>query len=285
MKHYILYNPLAGHGGFTEKLVELKKHLNGECIDFDITKLDGYADLLTKLEGDDDIIICGGDGTLNKFINSVEVEEIKNDILYYGSGSGNDFLNDLGKKVGDAPFKVNKYLVNLPSVVVQGKKYRFLNGVGYGIDGYCCDVGDQLKSESKKVDYTAIAIKGLLFHFKPRNAHVVVDGKNYEFKKVWIAPTMNGRCYGGGMMPTPEQDRLGDGRVSFMAFHGTSAIQTLMIFPKLFKGEHVKHTKHVKVITGKNIKVTFDKPCALQIDGETIRDVTSYTVHANKNRK
>lgn len=284
MRHYILFNPLAGNGNYVEKLASLKSHLKGECVEFNVTKLDGYADILTKLDSDDEIILCGGDGTLNRFVNAVEVDEIKNDILYYACGSGNDFLNDIGNNLGEAPFKINKYLVNLPTVIVKGKKYRFVNGVGYGIDGYCCEVGDRLKAESKKVDYTAIAIKGLLFHFKPRNASVVVDGKTYEFKKVWIAPTMNGRCYGGGMMPTPEQDRLGDGRVSFMAFHGTSAIQTLLIFPKLFKGEHVKHTKHVKILTGKNIKVTFDKPCALQIDGETILDVSSYTVHANHNR-
>ena len=281
MRHFILYNPLAGHGSFADKLNDLKKHLDGECIDFDVTKLDGYADLLTKLEADDEIILCGGDGTINKFVNSVEVEEIKNDILYYACGSGNDFLNDIEGQTGEKPFKVNKYLVNLPSVIVNGKKYRFVNGVGYGIDGYCCEVGDKLKAESKAVDYTAIAIKGLLFHFKPRNASVIVDGKAYEFKKVWIAPTMNGRCYGGGMKPTPNQDRLNNEKLSLMVFHRTTAIQTLLIFPSLFKGEHIKHKKHVTVIEGKNIKVKFDKPCALQIDGETIPNVTSYIAHAN----
>ena len=31
---------------------------------------------------------------------------------------------------------------------------------------------------------------------------------------------------------------------------------------------------------GKEITVEFDKPCALQIDGETVLDVTSYTARA-----
>jgi hypothetical protein len=34
------------------------------------------------------------------------------------------------------------------------------------------------------------------------------------------------------------------------------------------------------VIEGKEITVEFDKPCALQIDGETILGVTSYTARA-----
>lgn len=31
---------------------------------------------------------------------------------------------------------------------------------------------------------------------------------------------------------------------------------------------------------GKNISVKFDRPCALQIDGETISDVEEYSVEA-----
>lgn len=284
MKYYILYNPLAGHGGTDEKLSSLKSHLDGECVDCNVTDIGGYTSILSSLEPDDKIVISGGDGTLNKFINAVDTDNIANDILYYASGSGNDFLHDVERAPGCAPFKINQYLHNLPTVTVKGKTYRFLNGVGYGIDGYCCEVGDKLKAEGKSVNYTAIAIKGLLFGFKPTNAIVNVDGEEYKFKKVWIAPTMNGRFYGGGMIPTPDQDRLGDGQVSCMILYGSGKIKTLTVFPSIFKGEHVKHTEMVSVMKGHNVTVTFDRPCALQIDGETILDVTGYTVNTNTNR-
>ncbi len=281
MKHYILYNPLAGHGSQREKLDKLESFISGEFVECDLTK--GYDNLWDSLDPEDKIVISGGDGTLNRFINEINTDSIENDILYYASGSGNDFLHDIGVEPESAPFKINQYLKNLPTVTVKGKTYRFLNGIGYGIDGYCCEVGDKIKATSDKpVNYTAIAIKGLLFYFKPVNAKVTVDGKGYEFNKVWIAPTMNGRCYGGGMIPTPDQDRLGDGSVSFMALHGSGKIKTLMVFPSIFKGEHVKHTEMVTIIKGREVTVEFDRPCALQIDGETILDVTSYTVHAGK---
>ena len=67
-----------------------------------------------------------------------------------------------------------------------------------------------------------------------------------------------------------------------MVFHGTGKLKTLMIFPSLFKGEHVKHTEAVTLLVGKEITVEFDRPAPLQIDGETITDVTSYTVTAKK---
>ena len=282
MKYYILYNPLAGHGAHDEKISALKSHLDGECVEYYLTDISDFDKLFAEMNSDDKIVLSGGDGTLNRFINAVDTDSIKNDILYYASGNGNDFLHDVERQPGAAPFKINQYLKDLPTVTVKGKTYKFLNGVGYGIDGYCCEEGDRLKAENKKVDYTMIAIKGLLFKFKAKNAKVTVDGKEYEFKKVWIAPTMNGRFYGGGMMPTPKQDRLAQNGVSFMCFHGSSKLKTLMIFPSLFKGEHVKHTKYISILEGRNITVTFDKPCALQIDGETVLDVTSYSVNAGK---
>ena len=32
----------------------------------------------------------------------------------------------------------------LPQVSFGGDTYTFLNGIGYGIDGYCCEVGDAM---------------------------------------------------------------------------------------------------------------------------------------------
>ena len=175
---------------------------------------------------------------------------------------------------------ITQHLKNLPSVEVNGKRYRFINGVGFGIDGYCCQVGDELKkTPGKKVDYTAIAIKGLLFHFAARNTKVTVDGKEYAYEKVWIAPTMHGHYYGGGMIPTPEQDRS-SGALSLMLFHSAGRFRTLCVFPSIFKGTHVKHKNMVAVHTGHEITVEFDHPTPLQIDGETILDVTQYTARA-----
>ena len=119
-----------------------------------------------------------------------------------------------------------------------------------------------------------------MFHYKPTDAVVTVDGVEYNYKKVWIAPTMHGRYYGGGMIPTPEQSRDKADQLSLMVFHGSGKLKTLMIFPSIFKGEHVKSTKYVTVHTGKEITVKFTAPRALQIDGETILGVEEYTAKA-----
>ena len=79
-------------------------------------------------------------------------------------------------------------------------------------------------------------------------------------------------------MPTPEQDRLSGKGVSFMALHGAGRLKILTIFPSIFKGEHVKNRDVVTIIPGREVEVEFDIPCALQIDGETIKNVKKYKV-------
>ena len=279
---YVLYNPFAGNKTCEEQSRKLTGLYKDEQLTFRSMADISYPEFFAGLKGEDRVIICGGDGTLNRFVNDARGIDIHNDILYYAAGSGNDFLRDIGKEKGCAPFVINQYIKELPSVTVNGKETLFLNAIGFGIDGYCCEVGDALRGKADKpVNYTAIAIKGLLFHFHPANAEVTVDGKTKRYRRVWLAPMMNGRFYGGGMMVTPDQHRgNAEGKVSVCVMHGSGKIKTLAVFPSIFKGGHVKHTEMVEILTGHDIEVRFDRPCALQIDGETIRNVTSYSVHA-----
>ncbi|MBR6322138.1 MAG: diacylglycerol kinase family protein [Lachnospiraceae bacterium] len=285
-KYVILYNSLSGNGKGLESANLLKGKLTGDTVRFeDITKISDYGEFFEKTPGDEKIVICGGDGTLNHFVNAYDTDALTREIMYFPAGTGNDFLNDVKDEVGEPPFVLNPYLKDLPTVTIKGKRYKVLNGVGFGIDGYCCEVGDKVRESApgKPVNYTSIAIKGLLFHFKPVNAVITVDGLKKSYKKVWLAPTMKGRFYGGGMNATPDQKRLDpEHKLSTLVFYGSGKLKTLMIFPGIFKGEHVKHTDCVEVLTGHDVTVEFDTPTALQVDGETILGVTNYHMVAER---
>ncbi len=282
-RFYVLYNPLAGNKRCGTDIKKIEDLIDGEPIYCDMTKPMTYSDVLPEMKSDDVLIVCGGDGTLNRFINLPYDYSEKNEVLYFPMGSGNDFAHELGHRYGDKPFSITKYLKNLPEVTVNGKTFKFLNGIGYGIDGYCCEVGDKLRETAEgSINYTAIAIKGLLFHYKPTNATVTVDGVKHSYKRVWLAPTMNGKFYGGGMMPTPNQDRM-SGKLSVMVYHNLGKLKALAVFPSIFKGEHVKHKKNIAILEGREITVEFDRPTPLQIDGETILGISSYTVKAHHN--
>lgn len=275
MKYY-LYNGLSNNKIKPEIVENFEENESQKLIDAGLVN---YPEFFGNLNAEDEVVLIGGDGTINYFINRVPYESIKNNVYYYAAGSGNDFLRDINGKVGEEVL-LNPYLKNLPTVYVKDVVSKFINGIGYGLDGYCCEVGDKLKLQSDKpINYTSIAIKGLLFNFKPRNATVIVDGKKYEHHYVWLVPTMKGRFYGGGLMIAPNQDRLSD-EVSVVVYQSKSCISSLMTFRYVPTGQHIKKEKMVKIYTGKEIEVQFNQPTALQIDGETVLGVESYRVKA-----
>ncbi|MBP3437124.1 MAG: diacylglycerol kinase family protein [Clostridia bacterium] len=282
---YLLYNPLANNGGAEAAAKALS--LMGEVKYTDIRKVGDFWAYLGGKDPTDRIIVAGGDGTLHHLVNALGGAVPAHPLYYYPCGSGNDFAKDIpNEQKKDGLILLNPYLCHLPQVEVNGLRRYFINSVGFGIDGYCCEEGSRLrKTTDKPIRYSSIAIKGLLLFFRPRNATVTVDGEEYYFPKAWLAPTMKGRYYGGGMMPTPKQDRLDPTYdVSFMTVYKTGRLFALSLFPSLFKGEHIYH-KRVKVLKGQEISVSFDKPCTLEVDGETLCEVSSYKVIARPKEK
>lgn len=278
----ILYNPRSGNGRGENVARRLDALWPDKLLTYvDITRIADKAAYLATIPEDEGIVLAGGDGTLGHFINDLDGRVPDREILYYAAGTGNDFLNDLERSGEDLPFRVNEYLQDLPMVKVNGMTKRFFNGVGFGIDGYCCEEADKIreKKSNKPVNYTVIVVKGFIYGYHRTKATVTVDGMTRHYEKVWLCPTMKGRYIGGGMKIAPDQDRLNPTKeVSLMVMRRKSKLKTLFLFPKVFNGNHVKHTDVVDVFKGHDIHVTFDRPTALQIDGETMIGVTEYRV-------
>lgn len=279
--NYLFYNPSARNGKAAEDLQLIKKTLDGQDVEiYAVTDIDDYVSVIDKIQPEDIVYIVGGDGTLNRFINDSTNLRILGDIFFYSAGTGNDFKHDVDPDNSLYRIRLNDYIRNLPTVTVGGVTYKFVNGIGFGIDGYCCEEGDRQRAAGRQdINYSAIAVKGCLFRFKPYGADITVDGETRHYDKVWLAPTMFGKYYGGGMKVAPEQDRNNPQHtVTNVVIHGTGRLKTLIRFTKIFSGEHTKYTDMVDTRTGHEVRVVFDRPCALQIDGETVKNVTEYTV-------
>lgn len=280
---YILFNPLSNNRNGTSASTEVKELFKDyETKVEDITKIQNVGSYVVNMNKEDIVVVCGGDGTIQRFANQVYDLPITQKIYYYPSGTGNDFAHDLEivPKYMDKLFEVNEYIKNLPTVIINGERKHFINGIGFGIDGYCCSVGDEMRANSlEKINYTSIAIKGLLGKFKPCGGTVTVDGVEKKYRKIWLAPSMVGRYYGGGMMVAPNQDRLNaEKKLTSVVWHKSGKLSTLMKFPSIFTGKHVKYNRVIEIREGHEITVVFNKPQSLQIDGETVNNVNCYSV-------
>lgn len=276
---YILYNRLANNGKGDEGVESIIEKTGKDAVTVDVSATDVRA-LAESLEDDDTMILCGGDGTVNRFANDIYGIKPRFPIYLWSSGTGNDFLNDIGVPEGEKAVLINEYIEELPTVTVNGETRRFINNVGFGIDGAVCERADEMKAKGKiKINYTAIAAKLLMFKYDPPKATVTVDGRTRTYNRVWMAPAMNGRYYGGGMMVAPMQDRK-SGMLSSVVVHRVSRLVALTRFPGIFKGKHIRYKEMVDWIKGDEITVKFDRPTALQIDGDTIVGVLEFSARS-----
>ena len=281
MKYLVLFNPLSKKGKGLSQAETIREFLKDEEVEFqDITKVD-LKQCFRETPDDVKVVFTGGDGTLNRVINVMDEADIRREILYFPAGTGNDFMNDLGKKSDAGPFPVNEFLEGLPTVKVKDITCKFINGIGYGLDGYCCEESDRLKALGKEKSYAAIAAGGLLGKYKRTNATVTVDGVTKKYSKVYMVPTMFGRYFGGGIQIAPHQDRKNpEHTVTNVVVHGCARLHALLLFPSIIAGKGDKKPQYLEYKVCRDVKVVFDRPVALQIDGETVLGVTEYEAHA-----
>ena len=154
MKNYLLFNPYADGGKGKENAEALlpevaKRFENPETLSMVELNIEEFFKGLSK---DDNVVMLGGDGTLNHFINRVDVENLPCNFYLYPSGTGNDFLNDIkeGDKANEPYYLLNPYLKKLPIVEIEGKKYRFINNNKSKVAKKPCDISVFMKHKSFK---------------------------------------------------------------------------------------------------------------------------------------
>ncbi len=278
--NYILFNPKSNSENNDLNIIPGKEELERRGAK-QISLLDiNMREFFKTLSENDKVFVCGGDGTLHHFANNSHGLTLPCPIYAIRSGTGNDFLTDLGQMRDSELVDIREYISSLPEVEVDGNHRYFINGVGMGIDGAVCVGVEEYKARTgKKANYTLIALEQLLYKFKRPSASVTIDGVTHSYKDVWMICGMHGRYEGGGMMIAPTQDRR-SGKLSLMVMHGGSKAKILTIFLGIFKGKHIKHKEIVEIFECDEATVTFETPVDFQSDGETKAAQLTYTVRS-----
>ena len=91
---YLLYNPLSGLGTAEEIAKNYALTLAEPSLLVDMTR-DDVPSIVQKMANDDSIVLFGGDGTLNCFVNMVDTDALVGAVYYLPTGTGNDLFTDV----------------------------------------------------------------------------------------------------------------------------------------------------------------------------------------------
>lgn len=250
-KAYIFYNPLAGQGRILEDLEALAFVLDEECVLCDMTKPETFEEALFAMAEEDYLVLCGGDGTLNRFVNILADIHRPNEIYYYPAGNNNDFALDYGRIYGNNPFPVTDVLRNLPRVQIAGREGCFLTGIvfsDYKFHGF----------SRKGRDYTEES--------NPLGIKVSADRVLHHYERVRFAALMEGRHCCSGLVPDPTRQRTEES-LSCVLIHGCGKLTAKYLLWQLRKGRKPR-SRHLTTLRGRDIRLHFSAPVTLYTDGE-----------------
>lgn len=272
---HIITNPIAGKKKLSVKNLEIVKNVftqNG--LDFNVhetaKKGDGQ-EICSRLtgEGETDLVVVGGDGTLHEVLNGIK-DPTACRLGLVPSGTGNDFAYSAGISLNAeeaANLIVRGETKETDYIELDGK--RCMNVCGLGMDVDVLERCNRGKMRGK-LKYLK-SLLASLFAFKGYNIKIEADGYEKEHSAL-IAAACNGQAFGGGIRicPTAEID---DKKLSVVLVDCIGGkLKIIKAFLQLMKGKILSYPATTHFLAD---KVSFipEKPVTIQLDGELYTNV------------
>lgn len=289
----IIVNPYSGKRRIRKDWIKIYRKLKHAEIHFtcQLTEYEGHAIELARnyiSQGFKNIIIVGGDGTINEVVNGimmsgVNTQDVSIAIIPYGTG--NDWarywnLNNKGKNIVEVLYNRARKLVDIGKIEFEnnGKteiRY-FINGAGFGFDAEVCQRTAKLKKiygGHSWIYVLALAIS--LISYKVTNMKIKGDMDNYD-ENIFSISVGNGCFSGGGLCQTPSAKPF-DG-----IFHSTVIRQFALkdipsMLRSLFSNCLDSHERCYSMET-QNIHVVLSKLVYVETDGVLLPKVHKYKI-------
>ncbi len=204
------------------------------------------------------IYAVGGDGILNRVLNSIY--GTKNKIGCIPAGTGNDFNRSINDFFEDGDNKVD---------VIKCNDRYFVNVACFGIDA---DIANDESVVHNKLIPRALQYKvGIFKHFityKPYKFTMKWDNET-RVKDLSLVTVCNGGYYGGGFHVN-DDGIYNDGLLDAFIISATNRRQLFSYLLKLLKGKH-KESKYVEHVRTKKFTIISEKEIEGNLDGEALR--------------
>jgi len=317
MMYQIIVNPTSSSGKGMEAWKKIKAILDrrnvaynvhvlqkpGEAIEI-VKKLteENYADIdetavmdesvVTVQENDEDtnILVVGGDGTLNEVLNGIQDFE-HTTLSCIQTGSGNDFARNmhLEKNVEQAithlleqseeiALDYGEVTTNHPGS--SAKRFLISSGVGYDAN-ICEEVSrSRLKTVLNKIHlgklvYVLIGVKQIFAKKTVRAKLYLDDAPMMKLPELFFVVGMNHMYEGGGIPFCPNADPT-DGKLDVCLVKGMSRLKLLLAVVLVYFKKHLLF-KDITNHRCKKMRLVTETPQWIHMDGETPYQVSEIT--------
>lgn len=266
----IIVNPISGKGQSLKALASVEAVLKERNVPYTVHRTE-HAKHATEITRElnkrehTDLVVLGGDGTLNEVLNGItDFDTINLGII--SSGSGNDFIRatDLPNDPVEAINLILKGNVGHMDYIDLGDK-RALNCAGAGMDVDTLVRYSQIKGFKGSLRYL-IALLITLAICKFHKITLEIDGEKVE-KTVFMVCAANGTCIGGGM-PISPHSVPDDGKLHIVVVNKIPRLKVLGVLIKFLNGGKHLDTPYGEEFVADSVRIEILDEGKTEIDGE-----------------
>ena len=252
-----------------KSLIELEKIervLNEKKLPYRVLKTSknkNAGDLMNEIHGGE-LIVIGGDGTINEVINNYHGKEI----IYLAYGSGNDLARSIKfkKDVEISRLLESKRFIEYDVGVVNDRKFCSGFDIGFNADIIKRANGSKLKKYIGKYIYLLQGVIGILM-LKKYKAKISWDGGEITTDKLYLLNAMI-QPYEGGGIKFASNATGQDGKLHIMIMENMSLITFIYNYLCLLLKQH-NRLKKVRCIKTDKLTIKTNQEY-FQIDGELV---------------
>lgn len=217
------------------------------------------SEFFQNLKCSDEVVLHGGDGTINQFINKCIVYP---HITVVKGGTGNDLVRSLKPSYQD----VQVFAVN-------GNK--FLNGFDVGLGAMVCELVNS-DPQKNRLSYVRNIFRALR-KIKSQAMSLEIDGRLIETNNTYLIAVQNAKYFGGGMKVTPDAN-VGSESLEVCVIGNCRKLFLATIFPTIFWSQHLSFKRQVQMHHGKVVTIKLQSPLIGECDGEIIAPTGVYNI-------
>ena len=256
------------------ELNKIERVLQGKKLPYRVlktSKTTNAKDLMNEIHGAE-LIVIGGDGTINEVINNYHGKEI----IYLAYGSGNDLARSIEfkKDIEISRLLESKRFIEYDVGVVNDRKFCSGFDIGFNADIIKRANGSKLKKYLGKYIYLLQGVIGILM-LKKYKAKISWDSGEITTDKLYLLNAMIQPYEGGGIKFAPNATGQ-DGKLHIMIMENMSLATFVYNYLCLLLKKNNKMRKVKQIMTDRLAIKTNQK--YFQIDGELINNTEQLNV-------